>query len=72
MPQYIKRIKAGGLNLQPDIRIDRERPAMALIDGDNGMGHLVMHRAALVAIEKARTTGVAWAGSLRGPDTGLI
>ena len=72
MPQYIKRIKAGGLNLQPDIRIDRERPAMALIDGDNGMGHLVMHRAALVAIEKARTTGVAWAGSLRGHDSGLI
>ena len=35
---------------------------MALIDGDNGMGHLVMTRAAELAIEKARVAGVAWVG----------
>ena len=27
---------------------------MALVDGDNGMGHLVMTRAAEIAIEKAQ------------------
>ena len=36
---------------------------MALLDGDNGMGHLVMKRAAEIAIEKARTAGVAWVGA---------
>jgi LDH2 family malate/lactate/ureidoglycolate dehydrogenase len=36
---------------------------MAVIDGDNGMGHLVMSRAAAIAIEKARTTGIAWVNS---------
>ena len=36
---------------------------MALIDGDNGMGHLVMTRAAELAIEKARVAGVAWVGA---------
>ena len=36
---------------------------MALLDGDNGMGHLVMTRAAELAIEKARTAGVAWVGA---------
>ena len=36
---------------------------MALLDGDNGMGHLVMQRAAQIAIEKARHCGVAWVGS---------
>jgi L-2-hydroxycarboxylate dehydrogenase (NAD+) len=36
---------------------------MALIDGDNGMGHLVMTRAAELAVEKARAAGVAWVGT---------
>jgi L-2-hydroxycarboxylate dehydrogenase (NAD+) len=36
---------------------------MALIDGDNGFGHLVMKKATELAIEKARTCGVAWVGS---------
>ncbi len=63
LPQYARRIKAGGLNLTPDIRVVRERAGMALIDGDNAMGHLVMRRAAQIAIDKARNTGIAWVGS---------
>jgi L-2-hydroxycarboxylate dehydrogenase (NAD+) len=62
LPGYIRRLKSGGFNPTPDIKIEKERTAMALIDGDNGMGHLVVHRAAEVAIEKAKTTGVAWVG----------
>jgi L-2-hydroxycarboxylate dehydrogenase (NAD+) len=60
---YAKRIRAGGINLHPDIKVVQERPGMALLDGDNGMGHLVMKRAAEIAVEKARTCGVAWVGS---------
>lgn len=60
---YARRIRAGGLNLRPNIRVVQERPGMALLDGDNGMGHLVMQRAAELAIEKARHCGVAWVGS---------
>jgi LDH2 family malate/lactate/ureidoglycolate dehydrogenase len=63
LPQYLKRIRSGGMNLHPDIRVERERAAMALIHGDNAMGHLVMKRAAEIAIEKARTAGVAWVGA---------
>ncbi|MGE5094677.1 MAG: Ldh family oxidoreductase [Betaproteobacteria bacterium] len=63
LPQYLRRIRAGGVNLHPDIRVERERAGMALIHGDNGMGHLVMKRAAELAIEKARTAGVAWVGA---------
>lgn len=59
---YIKRIRAGGMNLHPDIRAVHERPGSAVLDGDNGMGHLVVSRAVQLAIEKARTTGVAWVG----------
>ena len=60
---YAKRILAGGLNLNPQIQVVQERTAMALIDGDNGMGHLVMKRATELAIQKARTAGIAWVGS---------
>ena len=62
LPQYVRRIRAGGVNPRPNIRIERERAAMALVNGDNGMGHLAMKYAAQVAIEKARTAGSAWVG----------
>jgi L-2-hydroxycarboxylate dehydrogenase (NAD+) len=63
LPQYIRRIKGGAVNVRPNIRIEREAAAMALVHGDNGMGHLVMRFAARLAIEKARTAGVAWVGA---------
>jgi LDH2 family malate/lactate/ureidoglycolate dehydrogenase len=63
LPQYVKRIRAGGVNLHPEIQVIRERAGMALLHGDNGMGHLVMKRAAELAIEKARDAGVAWVGA---------
>ena len=63
LPQYIRRIKAGAVNVKPNIRVEREAAGMALVNGDNGMGHLVMKFAAERAIEKAKTAGVAWVGA---------
>jgi len=62
LPQYIRRIKGGAVNIKPNIRIVREAAGMALVDGDNGMGHLVMRFATEKAIEKAKSAGVAWVG----------
>ena len=62
LPQYIRRIKGGAVNVRPQLRIEREAPGMALVDGDNGMGHLVMRFATDKAIEKAKTAGTAWVG----------
>ncbi len=63
LPQYIRRIKGGAVNVKPNIRIEREAAGMALVHGDNGMGHLVMKFAAETAIKKAKTAGVAWVGA---------
>ena len=63
LPQYIQRIKAGGINVNPNIRIARETSSTALIDGDNSVGHLAVGEAARVAIEKAEKCGVAWVGT---------
>ena len=65
LPLYVRRIKAGGINKRPNIRVVSEKPAAALIDGDNGMGHLVMARAAETAIELARAAGIGWVGARR-------
>jgi L-2-hydroxycarboxylate dehydrogenase (NAD+) len=70
LAQYVKRIESGGINTRPDIRVIRERDASALIDGDNAMGHLVMSRAAEIAISKARTAGVAWVGARNSNHAG--
>src|SRR5438445_6005215 len=63
LPLYLRRLKAGGINPRADIRIVQERPGSALVDGGNGIGHLVMRLAAMTAIEKAKRTGVAWVGA---------
>lgn len=62
LPQYVRRIRGGAVNVRPEVRVAREAAGMALIDGDNGMGHVVMSFAARTAIDKARATGVAWVG----------
>jgi L-2-hydroxycarboxylate dehydrogenase (NAD+) len=67
---YIKRIRAGGMNVRPQIRVVHERAAMAVIDGDNGMGHLVVSQAVELAIRKARAAGVAWVGTRRSNHAG--
>ena len=70
LPQYIRRIQAGGVNPRPKIRIERERAAMALVNGDNGMGHLAMRFAADVCVQKARQAGSAWVGVRWGNHAG--
>ena len=70
LPAYLKRIRAGGVNLKPNIRIEREKGATALINGDNALGHLVMNKAVEVAIEKVKEHSVCWVGSHYGNHSG--
>src|SRR4051794_17047661 len=51
LPQYVRRIQAGGVNPKGRPRIERERSGMALVNGDNALGHLVMKFSADIAIE---------------------
>ncbi|HTN64384.1 MAG TPA: Ldh family oxidoreductase [Devosia sp.] len=67
LPQYIRRIRGGAVNTRPNIQVERRGAAVALVDGDNGMGHLVVSRAAETAIELARESGIGWVG-VRGSN----
>jgi L-2-hydroxycarboxylate dehydrogenase (NAD+) len=70
LPQYVRRLKAGGFNPRPQIQVTKTAPATAMVDGDNGMGHLVMSRAANEAIAIARENGVSWVGVRRSNHAG--
>ena len=70
LPQYIRRIRKGGLNKTPNIRVIRRAKATALVDGDNGLGSLVIARAVEEAISLARENGVGWAGTRNGNHAG--
>ncbi len=70
LPQYVKRIQSGGINVTPRIKLLRDAPAAALVDGDDAMGHLVMSYAAQTAIDKARAAGVAWVGARNSNHAG--
>ncbi len=70
LPQYVKQIQSGAVNARPNIRIVTERAGTALVDGDNAIGHLVMKRAAELAIEKARQCGVGWVGTRHSNHAG--
>jgi len=62
VPGYLRRMRDGGVNVQPSIRVLREGPAFIQLDGDNGLGQVVAHRAMQHAIACARRVGVGLAG----------
>jgi L-2-hydroxycarboxylate dehydrogenase (NAD+) len=67
---YIKRIESGGMNVKPNIRMAVDHQALGIVDGDNGMGHLVVSFAVQAAIEKAKQFGVAWVGTRNSNHAG--
>ena len=58
-PIYIDRIDKGILNPVTNIEIIKEDKSTAVLDGHNGMGHVISHKAMAMAIEKAKKTGIA-------------
>jgi len=57
-PIYLDRIKDGILNPVTNFKIVREGPTTAVIDGQNGMGHVISFNAMRMAIEKAKKYGM--------------
>jgi len=72
-PIYYDRIKAGTLNPITNFEVVRETMTTAVVDGHNGMGHVIGRRCMEMAIKKARNCGmgmVAAAGQ-RGSQGGV-
>ena len=57
LPAYFEMLKRGLINPRPQIKTVRDRPATAVLDGDNGLGLVVGPRANELALEKAEAAG---------------
>ncbi|MBU0507100.1 Ldh family oxidoreductase, partial [bacterium] len=57
-PIYIDRIDAGILNPETKIDVLKDDKACAVLDGNNGMGHVISKKAMAMAIDKAREYGL--------------
>jgi ureidoglycolate dehydrogenase (NAD+) len=61
VPSYLANIERGGMNPRAQIRIERETPAIALIEADHAFGPVVTTFAMRTVMEKARQVGIGWA-----------
>ncbi len=61
-PQYIKSINAGTINLKDNITIEKETPAIALVNGNSGFGQAVSYKSMQLAIKKAKEVGIGCVG----------
>jgi LDH2 family malate/lactate/ureidoglycolate dehydrogenase len=59
---YVSNLKQGRVNPKAAIKVLQRAPSTALLDGDNGIGHLVITTAANLALDMARQTGIGWVG----------
>jgi L-2-hydroxycarboxylate dehydrogenase (NAD+) len=57
-PIYLDRIKDGILNPVTTFEVVRESPTTAVVDGHNGMGHVIAKRSMQTAIDKAQEFGM--------------
>jgi len=62
LAQYVDAFDKQNINPRAAIKILNPGPATAPIDGDNGMGHLAVERATRLAIDLAKSAGLAWVG----------
>ncbi|MGF1593536.1 MAG: Ldh family oxidoreductase [Kiloniellaceae bacterium] len=68
--QYVNRLRDGGCNPAPKVTVLTETAATALVDGDDGLGHLALKAACDLAMSKARAAGIGWVGVRRGNHAG--
>jgi LDH2 family malate/lactate/ureidoglycolate dehydrogenase len=59
LASYLQRIESGVMEPNPQVTTINEAPAMALVDAHNGFGQVAGTVAMTLAIEKARSSGIA-------------
>ena len=69
---YLSMIRLGLLNPKPDVRVLRDSPTTAMLEGDRAFGIVVAKRAMQLAIDKARGAGLGCVTARNVTHTGLV
>jgi LDH2 family malate/lactate/ureidoglycolate dehydrogenase len=72
IPVYTQRLNSGGVNRQASIRIAKNAPSVAVVDGNNGLGTVVAGKALEVCFEMVADTGIAYAGCRNSNHFGAL
>lgn len=59
LPIYSKRFTDKRINLNPDISMEESTPSVLLVDGDNGLGHVVTYHSILKGMDMAKQSGIS-------------
>src|SRR5262249_50446529 len=57
---YFDMLTLGRINPRPEVRVVRQSPSTASVDGDNGLGLVVGPKANAIAMDKAEAVGSGW------------
>jgi LDH2 family malate/lactate/ureidoglycolate dehydrogenase len=71
IPMYLERLQRGVVNPKPEIKVTRVAGAVALVDGDDGMGFITGKRAMDEAIKIAAESGIGMVGVRRSTHYGM-
>ena len=72
LPHYLNRIAHGSIKPRPHIVVTPTGPSTAQVDGDQGLGIVVSHRANRVATELARASGIGAVGVADSSHCGAV
>ena len=72
LPFYLSRLKAGGINPSAQLKTVTDLPSLVVFDGDDGLGHWQLQKAAEIASERALINGVAAVGVGRSNHCGAL
>jgi ureidoglycolate dehydrogenase (NAD+) len=72
LPHYLRRLTQGSINPQPTMNLVKLGPAAGRLDGDHGLGQLVMQRATQEAIALTREAGAAWVSVCNSSHCGAL
>jgi ureidoglycolate dehydrogenase (NAD+) len=72
LPHYVRRLKLGSIVARPNITFQQQGPAVGTVDGDHGLGHLVMRRATEEAGRLADEACAGWVAVRNSSHCGAL
>lgn len=72
IPRYLDLIAKGAINPRPQMKMERESGAIAVLEADHAPGAVAMTRAMDAAIERARAVHIGWCAARNITHAGAI
>lgn len=72
LEHYIRKIKQGGINPVPNIQIRATGPVTAIVDGDDGLGHIIAETSMQAAIDLASSNGLGMVSATNSSHCGAL